>query len=213
MWPLIKREFEALYAPLLLIALITGGYIIWLFFWLPTYLIPRAPCLGLPFVYSHLKLFMILPVFSAAVGALQMTTDRSSGISTFLSTLATSRNRIFAARLIAGIASFVFVLAALAIADAVLINRYCSLVPMDIAFLIRMFATAFLISLAGYGIGLLAGWRANKVLPVLIVILLLIPLFLIVFFTGLGWQSYLLLLAIALAGLILVWQKYRNVSL
>jgi len=214
MWPLIRREFEALYAPILIIAAITGGYIIWSFYWLPVYLVPRSPCLGFPYIISQLKFIcFIIPFFSAAVGAQQMTTDRNGGISTYLSTLATSRNRIFTARLIAGIASFVFVLAALALADAMLINRYCSLVPMDTNFLVRLFATAFLISLAGYGIGLLAGWRTSKVFPLLIVIILLIPLLLIVSIKGLGGHSYLLLLIVALAALLRAWQRYRTVSL
>ena len=104
----------------------------------------------------------LLVFVSAVAGSVQMYGDRSNKISTFLTTLGTSRERIMGARMIAGACTFLIVLVPLALADAILLNVYPRLISAGRGLLLSFFVTALLMNVAAYGLGLLIGWTANR---------------------------------------------------
>jgi len=103
MFTLIKRELDSLAVFLILPLLLMTGVIVLVVFEtsysyskdIPLY-IPRSMVLAI--IYP----LFILPFFFASMAAFLTQSDRNKKVSTFLATLATTRNRIFLSRFLAG---------------------------------------------------------------------------------------------------------------
>ena len=214
MLTLIKREFSAV-LPFLALPLLFAFLVITAVISQTVYRMPHMPSTGISSImYKAFWMpIFILPFISAGIGAQQMYSDRSRKISAFLCTLTTSRRRILTARIIVGSSYFLLILLAMAIAYALLLARFPSLVPFDATFLIMLFITAATVNLACYSIGLLIGFSANKFLPILGSILFVAVLIALVIVKGFGLQSNLILLVVAGAAMFRTWQKYSTTSL
>ena len=212
MLTLINRELRSISIYLALPALTTLSTIL-ILVW--DTLFSPEPYPGIPPAMYAAFIFPIifLPLFCAGVGAAQMYFDRSRKISAWLSTLPTSRNRILAARIIAGSTSFLLVLVPLALTDAVLLSFYPPLVPIHASPLIQLFITAILLNAACYALGLLMGSNSNRFFPVLGSIFLSAPIVALIIVKGFGFETMLLLLLLAAALILRTWQKFSTASL
>ena len=175
----------------------------------------RAVPIGIPPI-----MFMVFTVLaplgcfaSAAMGAAQMYVDRNKKITSFLSTLATTRGQIFTARLATGVLWLVVLVLPLALVDMVLLKAYPQLVPIDVGFLIQIFLAMFLVCLACYSLGLLMGWNTNKFFPVLGSIAATPIIISIVLIKGLGLESSIFLLLVTVALVTRAYQKFMSSSL
>jgi len=214
MLALIKHEIESIILYLLLPLIVTAGLIIALVSSVALGA-GRYPPVGIPRIMFSVFWFpmVFLPFIAAGVGAVQMYSDRSKKISTFLCTLATSRWRILAARIIAGVWSFLIVLIGLGLTDLILLRMYPRFVPVDVSHPVRMFGAALLLNLACYALGLQMGWNERKFFPILGSMALCAPLIFLIVIKGLGVEAYLLLALVAVASLARTWQKFAACAL
>jgi len=154
-----------------------------------------------------------LAFISAGIGAQQMYSDQARKISAFLSTLATSRRRIFAARLLAGAAIPLIAIVLLALTDVIVLLLYPPVVLAGASLLISMFIVAVLLNLASYAVGLLIGWHTTKLLPILGSLALTAPLIGLIVIKGFGLHTCLILIIVTAAALTRIWQKYAAAPL
>ena len=158
-------------------------------------------------------LFLFVPLICTAFGATQMYTDRNKKISTFLATMATTRKRILTAKIITGLSWICIIVVPLATAEAVLLRVYPSIVPADTSFLVKLFVILFLIYLACYCLGLQMGWNTNKFFPILGSIAVTPVLISIIIIKGFGIETALILLLLAAASILRIWQKFMTTPL
>lgn len=154
-----------------------------------------------------------LPLIFGVMGAHQMNYDRSNKISTFLSTLAVTRQRIFAARITAGLILILVGLVPFIIACAILLALFPQPVPGLNVLLAKMFFVAFLADLAGYALGLLLGWHNQKSIPFIGVFVITAILIGLVTIKGFSLQCCVILVLIIAAALVRAWQKFLSASL
>ena len=164
-------------------------------------------------VFKSFVKFIILPLISAALGASQMNLDRDKNISSFLATLATTRQQILSAKIITGILWILLVILPVAAADAVLLKVFPMIAVPDAGFLIRVFVTIFLCGLAGYSFGLLIGWHSGKLVPAASVILVAPILMSLIMIKGFGLGTIIFFLLFISAAIIRIWQKFMSSSL
>lgn len=148
-----------------------------------------------------------------ALGAAQMYGDRANRISSLLSTLAVTRDRIFAARVLVGALTILLSLApGIAIAIAVL---WAFAVPLDLIH--RMVAeislTLVLTAFACYGGGLMVGWTTNKGRLMAGGLSLSVLMATLVWIKGFGVGAMLILLVAIAAMLIRTWRTFTSASL
>lgn len=170
---------------------------------------------GIP-ITAYSILFWFLPalsVASAALGAAQMYSDKNKKISTFLSTLATTRRQILTAKIITGVLWILFALLPLAIAQTILLHIFPRLVPIDITFLVKAFVLTFLASLACYALGLQMGWNSNKLFPTLGSIALAPLLLGVIVIKGVCIETAVLLLLFAASMILRTWKRFISTSL
>ena len=214
MWTLIKREIEDMIPLYVGYLLITVGVIV---FFIPT----AITMLGNgPFNFGYRPLIILLmismgllPIYSGAAGALQVSAQFSNKIPTFLCTLATTRSRIMIATLVAGILPFVIALAAMAITWITLLSFFPRLVPIDTTYLILAMIIAILINLACYVMGIVMCWTDKRIVAALAGVLLGAVLIGLVVIKGIGVESYGFLLCVITAGLLRIWQLYATKTL
>lgn len=211
MLTLIKRELESnavhLGLPFCLNFLVIGILIHHMVFKGTEY-----PPIGVPLIMYKMQWLplVVLPLLFAAMGAAQMYYDRSRKISAFLATLATTRTRIFLARLIVGVFFILITNLPLVITDAILLRVYPRLVPIDLSLLTRMFLVAGCVNLAAYAIGLLLGFRPTRFFPVLPALLFCALLLSLIVIKGFAVVTMSLLLIIAAAALARTYQAYTT---
>ena len=157
--------------------------------------------------------FIFLPLIAAALGAVQMASDKNKNISSFLATLATTRRRILAAKIITGVLWILLVILPVAAVDAVLLKAFPAAAIPDVGFLRNMFITIFLCGLACYSFGLQIGWREKKLLPALGVIFVTPVLVSLIVIKGVGFETMVILLLFTIAAMIRTWQKFMSTSL
>lgn len=157
--------------------------------------------------------FTFLPLIAAALGASQMNLDRDKKISSFLATLATTRQQILSAKIITGILWILLVIFPIAAVDAVLLKVFPMVMVPDAGFLVRLFVTIFLFGLACYSFGLLVGWHSGKLLPALGIILVTPILVSLIAIKGFGLQTIIFFLLFTIAAMVRVWQKFMSTSL
>ena len=214
MLALIRHEFESIWLYLFM----PVGFVLFSIIGIFGQMAIRAgelPPVGVPegmYVAFWVPLWL-LPFIMAGLGAAQMHGDRSKKISAYLCTLATSRERILAARIIAGLALMVIIVMPLAIADAVFLVVYPRLVPIDVGSLVDRFAVVLAVNLAGYAVGLLMGWNTNKYFATLGSIVLCLVLIGVMAIKGFGGQTCVILLLVAAAGLARTGQRFMRSAL
>ena len=214
MLALIKREIEDN-----LIFFIIAAIIAIVFILIPIYSVlsdeMRKIPIGIPIsMYGVFWfLFLFVPLICTAFGAQQTYTDRSKKISTFLATMATTRQRILTAKIITGLLWICVIIVPLVIAATVLLRVFRPIVPADASFLIKLFITLFLIYLACYCLGLQMGWNTNKFFPILGSIAVTPVLISIIIIKGFGIDTALILLLLAAASMLRVWQKFMTTPL
>ncbi len=214
MLTLIKREINDNLI-FYLAAIIAAMASIFIMVSLSVPLIKHEPPIGVP-KFMHRTLWSLLPflaVAAAALGSTQMYIDKGKRISTFLSTLATSRTRILAARIIAGLAFILLVLLPIAAVDMILLNIFPRLMPVDMSFLVNVFIVTFLSALLGYSVGLQSGWNSNKLFPTLGSIAITPLLLTVIIIKGFGVETMVILLLLTVAMLIRTWQKFLSTAL
>lgn len=211
---LMNRELESSMSAIALGVIIVGVAIIYVVFSVVVDDVKNAP-LGVPLsmITALWGVMFVLPLVFACVGVGQMYSDRTRKISTFLSTLATTRRQIMTAKMITGIAIVVAVLALLVITDVVLLIVFPRMVPLDLDLLIRMFVSIFFASLACYAVGLQLGWSSNKFVSSLGVLIVSIVLMSVILLKGFSPETWLILALVTAASLARTWQKFMSTPL
>lgn len=164
---------------------------------------------------STFTLPCLLSFLAAAMGAAQMYMDRHRRISTFLSTLPTTRARILTARIMTGVLAIALGLVpvALAITITARIFYISPICDIYIAFFTKRFLMTFLLAAACYCLGLLMGWDSSLFLPVLGTLVLLPVLVSVLVIKGLHAHSAIILSALILAFATRMWLSFRSTSL
>jgi len=170
---------------------------------------------GIPWAGLLIAVIMgiILAILFTTLGAVQMYTDRANRVSSLLATLATTRSRILAARVLAGAMVILTTLVALlitAVAIASLEDAPLALYRSTIA---EVFATVVLTSFACYCVGLLLGWTAIKAFPALGMLFLMALVVLLVVIKGFVLPAIVLLVLFSVACLAHVWYRFTSISL
>jgi ABC-type transport system involved in multi-copper enzyme maturation permease subunit len=157
--------------------------------------------------------FTFLPLIAAALGASQINSDRDKKISSFLTTLATTRQQILSAKIITGVLWILLIILPIAATDAVLLKVFPMIAVPDVGFLIRLFVTIFLCGVACYSFGLLIGWRSGKLVPASAIILVTPFLVSLMAIKGVGLQTVIFFVLFIFAAIIRTWQKFMSSSL
>ncbi len=211
---LIRRELDSLFTFLVLEVTMAAMLIAFIISSVMYKQMANTP-VGIPTVMISTLwlLIFLLPFLSGSIGASQMYWDRDKKISTFLCTLATTRNRILAARIIAGMLVMSVVPICLAVTDAMLLKVYPRLVPIEAGVFARMFLITLLINLACYAMGLQMGWSQNKYLPSLGELAVCVIVVSVIVLTGLSVHSMVILGFVAVGSFVRAWQKFMSTSL
>jgi ABC-type transport system involved in multi-copper enzyme maturation permease subunit len=173
-----------------------------------------------PFAYGNgpRMLLLLIPlmslplVFFYILGTAQMYGDRAHRVSTLLSTLAVTRNRILAARVLVGLLTVLASVVPLVVAVIVLLRLFTPGAQLWYPLVVEVSITIALTGFACYCVGLLIGWTSIRVwllagsLPLLATISL-------VFIKGFGPEAMAVLLLLIAAVLLRVWHKFTSTSL
>lgn len=167
---------------------------------------------GAGFMFAGLMM-SLLCIGLCGLGAAQMYSDRANRVSSLLATLATTRGRILAARVLVGALTDLGAIV-LFVVPVVIVLR---LAAPPLEFYARMIweisVAAALTGFACYGIGLLVGWTTNRTWLVFGGLLLLALLMSFLVVKGFGPGAMLLLLLFIAAVLTRVWHTFTSASL
>ena len=214
MFTLIKREIEdnaMVFIFGLAVTLIGVG-------WITTVVAAdatRKVPIGLNEAMYGMFLFLIpITAFLANVlGAAQMYKDKNQKISAFLLTLATTRNKIISARIIAGVIWILMVIVPIAITELILVQVFPILIPYPKALIIKLFVTMFLMSLCCYSIGLVVGDSKRKNFSQIMGTITAAILLTLIVIKGFGADTALILIILTVVLLGKVWQKFSTAAL
>jgi len=170
------------------------------------------PPLGIPVIFFQFTWVVIFfPLAAMILGISQMSGDRKNKLSSYLCTLATTRQEILTARL--GVGLFWNFLVLLPIFTwFILLAIFPQLLPVDWFFLVQIAILVFLLNAACYSLGLLFGGFEGRFIQ----IAALLPFFFVLFITiirGMSWECYGFLLAVTLSAILLVVQKFLKMPL
>ena len=164
------------------------------------------------------KIFLI-PMIGAfvsgamAMGVSQMYSDRNRKVSSFLSTLAASRDQILIARISVGILAILTFVIPVLITSTIIFNFLIPPIPILKKIFLDIFSISILTSLACYCIGLLTGWTTVRFLPVLAGLPFFFIFVTIVIIKGFGIQTVLLLILFIAASLVQIRNKFISTPL
>jgi len=206
MLALIHRELQDHFFYVVLIGLVSLGVIVIAI--LTAYWGIAAAGLGI----GGAAMALLLALF-AMLGASQMYTDHAHRISALVATLATTRTRILAARVLAAVVLIVAMLVPLLVTTVAILYSLQEPLVFLRGTIAEVFGTAVLACLASYCVGLLVGWTANKALPAISVVVGLLLVMLLVSVKGFGPAAIGLLLLFTIASLLHVWHRFASVSL
>jgi hypothetical protein len=221
MFALIKREIEdniPIFAISVLVAAIFTGTIIYSVTTRQAHQVSPRGISNTMVVALIFHLPICLFSIAAAMGAAQMYLDKNKKISAFLSTLTTTRRRIFVAKIIAGVFGILLAIVPIALTNAVLLQIFhvAPVSHMYMSFFARLFLFLFLASFTCYAFGLQMGCSPNRFRPILgtlgAVILLAVPASVLII-KGLGVQSAVILLVLTFASLTRTWNTFMSTSL
>ena len=218
MLTLIRREIKDDLSLFLLasgIAVGFGSVMLWLGIDKATHSNSPYSCSSSVFEGLVLVLPCVLSVLAVVMGAAQMYRDRHRRISSFLSTLPTTRGQILTARMVTGALAILIALGPIAVAITIMFRIFYVPPIRDVyvAFFTKVFLMTFLLSVACYCLGLLMGWGANLFVPVCGTLILLPVLVSVVVIKGLHADSMVILLAFIVALVTRTWLNFRSTSL
>lgn len=207
MFTLIKRELEDNYGTILVAFLLSGlsSSLIYLF------TEAKEPNQG-PLLYLSAFFGILILLLFCAIGVTQMYLDRQRKISSFLTMLAVSREKILIAKIITGVITIFITLLPLIIITVIIFSR----IERDMGIVVnrasigQFLKLAFLLSLACYFLGLQYGWSQRRFFPSMGSFGLSLILISLVLIKGLSMQTAILLIAVILCSLILAWHKFMS---
>ena len=212
MFALIKREIEDNIVFYLMFAILSLG--------------GSALMLGLAFCgdleYPGDKWSLIIPglLFTAVgllgvstLGSSQMYVDRTRKVSAFLSGLAVTRGRLFAAKITAGAIGILLMIGPIVIAAMITVEKFAVPIPVRWEVFREVTLVVFLVYLSGYSMGLVVGWAITKFNPGLLAIALTILFLPFVIVKGFGPEAAGWLVLFNGAALTLSWQRFSKVWL
>jgi len=163
-------------------------------------------------VFTSLTIPVLFLAFGG-LGASQAYGDRANRISSLLATLGVTRNRIFAARVLAGLLAVLVALVPLAVTSIVLLRMVMPPLEFYGRMVVEIPLTLFLAAAACYVTGLLAGWTTSK--SWLLAGNVLLPLFpaSLVVIKGFGPEAMAVLLLFIVATLGYAWHTFTSASL
>lgn len=217
MWTLIRREWND-NAPILLIGIgaLIGLMVVTLISEMNTYNTKEVEQLGLP--QSLEGMFntglLGLSLLATALGVNQLYKDRTKKISAFLVTLATTRQQVFLAKILAGVIFVFFGIVISSIPIIVMLKIRPPLLPVDYSLLLMRLIFAFCFALIAYLLGLAVGSSKSNwgliVLP-LFLLVLLVAMLLVPFSSPV--TGFVILVLMGLAFLIYARQQFLRASL
>jgi len=158
----------------------------------------------------------LIPVsafLAAALGAAQMYKDKNQKISAFLLTLATTRNKIISARIIAGLIWILMVIVPIIITEVILIQIFPVLIPYPKGYIAQLFVTMFLMSFSCYSVGLIVGNNKRRNLSQIAGGIITIIILTLIIIKGVGADTALILIILTVGLLGKVWQKFSTAAL
>jgi hypothetical protein len=150
---------------------------------------------------------LMLCIGCCSVGAIQVYGDRANRVSPFLATLATTRRRILAARIIAGLLAIATALAPVCVAAIVVLYKTFPFMTLYTNVMVEVIVTVSLLALACYGIGLQIGWASGKVLAAVECLVCPATLLTLVIIKGFDAQIMAVLGVLILACMLRAWAK------
>jgi ABC-type transport system involved in multi-copper enzyme maturation permease subunit len=108
---------------------------------------------------------LVMPILLLAfcgLGASQAYGDRANRVSSLLATLGVTRNRIFAARVLAGLLTVLVALTPLVVTTILLLWMFTPPLEFYGRMVVEISLTVLLAAVACYGAGLLVGWTTSK---------------------------------------------------
>ena len=211
MFALIKREIEDNIVFYLMFAILSLG--------------TSALMLGVVF-YGDFEdtgdMVLIIPglLFTAigllgvsALGSSQMYVDRTRKVSAFLSGLAVTRGRLFAAKITAGVIGILLMIGPIVIAAMIAVEKLAVPIPVTWEVFREVTLVVFLVYLSGYSMGLVVGWATTKFNPGLLAIALVILFLPFVIVKGFGSEAAVWLVLFNGAVLMVSWRRFSKVWL
>jgi len=211
MFALIKREIEDNIISYLMFAILSLG--------------ASALMLGTVF-YGDFEdtgdMVLIIPglLFTAigllgvsALGSSQMYVDRTRKVSAFLSGLAVTRGRLFAAKITAGVIGILLMIGPIVIAAMIAVEKLAVPIPVTWEVFREVTLVVFLVYLSGYSMGLVIGWAITKFNPGLLAIALTILFLPFVIVKGFGPEAAVWLVLFNGAVLMVSWRRFSKVWL
>jgi hypothetical protein len=168
------------------------------------------------------RLFLVIPgqLFGAigllgvsALGSSQMYIDRTRKVSAFLSGLAVTRWRLFAAKITAGAAGILIMVGPIAIAAMIAVEKFAVPIPATWEMFREITLVVFLVYLSGYSMGLVIGWAITKFNPSWVAIMMIILFLPFVIVKGLGAEAVVWLVLFNAAALTVSWKRFSKVWL
>ena len=155
----------------------------------------------------------ILLLAFCSLGVSQAYGDRANRISSLLATLGITRNRIFAARVLAGLLIVLVCLVPLVVTTILLLWRFAPPLEFYGRMVVEISLTVFLAAVACYFAGLLVGWTTSKAWLLAGSVLLLLSLASLVVIKGFGPGAMAILLLFIGATLWYAWHTFTSASL
>ncbi len=213
MLTLIKRELRnqmnqlVLLVPIMLVCLFISGLDIYVY----------AGKFGESeekYLFYYSSFLMVLPIVFGIFSALVCYRECNNKVLTFLHTLATTRSRIFLARCIGGIISSIVILLTI-IVPYLIFRLALPFTPVFFdEFIVRYASILFLMMLAGYALGLMAGhWSGNIIKAIIASFLLPAFLIVLVLIKGFDIQSAIILSGITVAAGVIAWHRFKRMGL
>lgn len=165
-------------------------------------------------VFIPLTIIMLMSlVIFCVLGATQMYADRANKVSALLGTLAVTRSRILAARVLVGVLAILAALAPFVVAIVILLKLFVPAAELVYGMTAEIFVTIFLAGLACYCGGLAIGWTTSRVWVIMGSLLMLVAVLSLVYIKGFGPGAMAVLLAFIAATLLHVWHKFTSASI
>jgi ABC-type transport system involved in multi-copper enzyme maturation permease subunit len=177
MWTLIRREFEDVFASMLLtLIMVILGIIIEISVILSNKGVEdKGFQYGVFIVVAFIYFMIIFPLMFCIHGADQIARDRTRKVSAFLCTLATTRSRIFAAKLIVGLIHILAMFIPFAVINMFFADWLAEPFFDVSTFWHRLLAMLFFVSVTAYCLGIMFGERVTP--PILHVLFAFIVCF------------------------------------
>jgi ABC-type transport system involved in multi-copper enzyme maturation permease subunit len=158
---------------------------------------------------------MLLVQFLAfgALGSAQMYGDRANRISSLLSTLAVTRDRILAARVLTGVLAILAALVPILVASVILLRMFLPPFEFYRRMVVEVSVATMLTGVACYCVGLLVGGTTNRVWLLVGNLLLLALCASLLLVKGFGPEVMLLLAVLIGALLVRTWYRFTTASL